>query len=90
MAGVAGFALVRCKAKRFCPLFCFTSTIGQPLKSAEVNCRFLNALVQILPYAYDKSSSDDELPLAGVAGFEPTSAGVKVPCLTAWRHPNVQ
>ena len=26
--------------------------------------------------------------LAGVAGFEPTHAGVKVPCLTAWRHPN--
>ena len=25
--------------------------------------------------------------LAGVAGFEPTSAGVKVPCLTAWRYP---
>ena len=27
--------------------------------------------------------------LAGVAGFEPTSAAVKVLCLTAWRHPNV-
>ena len=27
--------------------------------------------------------------LAGVAGFEPTNAGVKVPCLTAWLHPNV-
>ena len=26
--------------------------------------------------------------LAGMAGFEPTNAGVKVPCLTAWRHPN--
>ncbi len=25
--------------------------------------------------------------LAGVAGFEPTHAGVKVPCLTAWLHP---
>lgn len=25
--------------------------------------------------------------MAGVAGFEPTDAGVKVPCLTAWRHP---
>ena len=25
--------------------------------------------------------------LAGVAGFEPTNAGVKVPCLTAWRYP---
>ena len=27
--------------------------------------------------------------LAGVAGFEPTRARVKVLCLTAWRHPNV-
>ena len=27
--------------------------------------------------------------MAGVAGFEPTNAGVKVPCLTAWRHPNI-
>ncbi len=27
--------------------------------------------------------------MAGVAGFEPTNAGVKVPCLTAWLHPNV-
>ena len=26
--------------------------------------------------------------LAGMAGFEPTTAGVKVLCLTAWRHPN--
>ena len=25
--------------------------------------------------------------LAGVAGFEPTHDGVKVRCLTAWRHP---
>ena len=25
--------------------------------------------------------------MAGVAGFEPTNAGVKVPCRTAWRHP---
>ena len=26
--------------------------------------------------------------MAGMAGFEPTNAGVKVLCLTAWRHPN--
>ena len=26
--------------------------------------------------------------LTGVAGFEPTHEGVKVPCLTAWRYPN--
>ena len=27
--------------------------------------------------------------MAGVAGLEPADAGVKVPCLTTWRHPNV-
>ena len=27
--------------------------------------------------------------MAGVAGFEPTNDGVRVRCLTAWRHPNV-
>ena len=27
------------------------------------------------------------LIMAGVAGFGPTHAGVKVPCLTAWLHP---
>ena len=26
--------------------------------------------------------------MAGVAGFEPTNDGVRVRCLTAWRHPN--
>ena len=25
--------------------------------------------------------------MAGVAGFGPTNAGVKVPCLTAWLYP---
>ena len=29
------------------------------------------------------------LRVAGVAGLEPTHAGVKVPCLTAWLHPYV-
>ena len=29
------------------------------------------------------------LIMAGMAGFEPTNARVKVWCLTAWRHPNV-
>ena len=27
--------------------------------------------------------------MAGIAGFEPTHDGVKVRCLTAWRHPNI-
>ena len=28
--------------------------------------------------------------MAGVAGFEPANTGVKVLCLTAWRHPTVK
>ena len=27
------------------------------------------------------------IPFTGVAGFEPTHEGVKVPCLTAWLYP---
>ena len=27
--------------------------------------------------------------MAGVAGLEPANAGVKVPCLTTWLHPNI-
>ena len=28
--------------------------------------------------------------MAGTAGFEPAGEGVKVPCLTTWRHPCVE
>ena len=28
--------------------------------------------------------------MAGMAGFEPADAGVKVPCLTPWLHPNIE
>ena len=27
--------------------------------------------------------------MAGMAGLEPADVGVKVPCLTTWRHPNI-
>lgn len=27
--------------------------------------------------------------MAGVVGIEPTDEGFRVPCLTAWLHPNV-
>ena len=27
--------------------------------------------------------------MAGMDGFEPSNAGVKVRCLTAWLHPNI-
>ncbi len=35
----------------------------------------------------EKSESEALGFLAGVAGFEPTNEGVKVPCLTAWLYP---
>ena len=28
------------------------------------------------------------MEMAGAEGFEPTNAGIKTPCLTAWRRPN--
>ena len=28
--------------------------------------------------------------MAGMVGFEPTNDGVKVRCLTAWLHPNIE
>jgi hypothetical protein len=28
------------------------------------------------------------IKMAGAVGFEPTHAGSKVPCLTAWPHPS--
>ena len=28
--------------------------------------------------------------VAGTAGFEPAGEGVKVPCLTTWRRPNIE
>jgi len=27
--------------------------------------------------------------MAGTVGFEPTDAGIKTPCLTTWRRPNI-
>ena len=30
------------------------------------------------------------LPMAGTAGLEPADEGVKVPCLTTWRRPNIE
>lgn len=35
-----------------------------------------------------KSTARVPFLLAGMAGFGPTNVGVKVLCLTAWRHPN--
>ena len=32
----------------------------------------------------------NQIFMAEVAGFGPANAGVKVLCLTAWRHPNIR
>ncbi len=37
----------------------------------------------------EKSTAKQCFFLAGAAGFEPTDAGVKVLCLTAWRRPSI-
>ena len=34
-------------------------------------------------------SDREDLHMAGIAGFEPTSDGVKVRCLTAWLYPSI-
>ena len=54
-------------------------------KSGEIsrNLRFSCALAR-----FSCLHLNQTLMMAGMAGFEPTDAGVKVPCLTAWRHPN--
>ena len=39
------------------------------------------------PVPYRLATPHWGLKLAGVAGFEPAGAKVKVSCLTAWRHP---
>ena len=39
---------------------------------------------------HKRDHGGDRPPLAGMAGFEPASEGVKVPCLTTWRHPCVE
>ncbi len=39
-------------------------------------------------FTQKKSDLNRSLRTTGVAGFEPTHEGVKVPCLTAWLYPN--
>ncbi len=53
------FALAMLKAYRLVELVLF-ALLRSSLKSTEVNCRFLNALVQILPFGTEKDSSNDE------------------------------
>ena len=41
-----------------------------------------------MPYHLATPQYNINLQVAGVAGFGPANAKVKVSCLTAWRHPN--
>ena len=45
-------------------------------------------ILQVQNFSPIKSSHEIWF-LAGVAGFEPTNDGIKIRCLTAWRHPYV-
>ncbi len=52
----------------------------------ESNLRMSESKSDALPLGY--TPLFDCGNLAGVVGFEPTNAGVRDPCLTAWLHPN--
>ena len=44
---------------------------------------------KVLPFAVRETADNrSRRDVAGVAGFEPTNAGVKDPCLTPWLHPS--
>ena len=40
-------------------------------------------------WANESNTKGKTFCMAGVAGFEPTHDGIKIRCLTAWRHPYV-
>ena len=49
----------------------------------DLNLRMRESKSRALPLGYTPLV----INLAGVLGFEPRNVGVRVPCLTAWRHP---
>ena len=53
------------------------------LLKRQVLCRLSYWVI----FAYIKNRTEPARHLAGMAGFEPTDKGVKVLCLTPWRHP---
>ena len=60
----------------------------------ELNAPLTNATIPLFCTKKDPADTSftrcsTESKLAGVAGFEPTNDGVRVRCLTAWRHPNI-
>ena len=77
--------------------------IGNSTYNREKKTRFENLVFYTIPAAGVEPArcchrwilSPVRLPIpprrqsiTGVAGFEPTHEGVKVPCLTAWLYPN--
>ncbi len=83
---MAGFAVLARRTENS-PLDCFVD--GRPIdfpshKSCITHPRSKKNLNQT------HTAFNLSLFLAGVAGFEPTNAGIKIPCLTAWRHPNIK
>ena len=54
-----------------------------PLLKRQLLCRLSYRIV----YA---NGVGQRSKMAGTAGFEPAGEGVKVPCLTTWRRPNVE
>ncbi len=58
-------------------------------KSGEIsrNLRFSALRLAVMRF-FSCLHLNQTLMMAGMAGFEPTTARVKVWCLTAWRHPN--
>ncbi len=83
---MAGFAVLARRTENS-PLDCFVD--GRPIdfpshKSCITHPRSKKNLNQT------HTAFNLSLFLAGVAGFEPTNAGIKIPCLTAWRHPNAK
>ena len=59
------------------------------LRSGYVNLHSLREISSNQAYPTTKRATREEwlFLLAGVARFELTNEGVKVPCLTAWRYP---
>ena len=91
---------LRCARKRANAVRCsktlpaFLSLRGTLCSSGSASVTGLNSSVAVLKQKWpdDKNNkarkSGPVVNLAGVQGFEPRNAGIRIRCLTAWRHPN--
>ncbi len=64
---------------------------GDPAGTRTPDLRLKRALLYQLSYwvASLQTGCSSRFDVAGMAGLEPANAGVKVPCLTTWLHPNI-